>query len=100
MIVYICGKASIPCFICYFKFEGKNTKLKSSFGYTSSLFLISFSFRQIYTTSYALYFSGPQGGEIEFLNIKNDSARVIIVDNVNELFSVMTQICLSHIKLP
>lgn len=73
---------------------------KSSFVYISSLFLISFSSRQIYTTPYALYFSGPQGGEIEFLNIKNDGARVIIVDNVNELFSVMTQICLSHIKLP
>lgn len=41
-----------------------------------------------------LYSCGPQGGKIGILNMKNESAWVVIVDNVNELLSLMTQICL------
>ena len=52
-----------------------------------------FSYSCVYSAC-LLYFPGPHGGKIEILNSKNESARVVTVDNANDL-----DLPLSHIKL-
>lgn len=55
--------------------------------------LLIFNFQSSQTNlhcAFVLYSCGPQGGKIEILEMKDGSARVVTVDNVNELFSVMT----------
>lgn len=51
-------------------------------------------FRRSLRYAHVLYYHGPQGGKIEVLAVKNESARGVRVDKVNELSSLMTRICL------